>query len=155
MYSVGPDRASAPTLPLAGEHFDPHVTFGFHPVAWPAGAAIARGGCRPIESDVPAAYAVAPETASARSSGLMPPVLAGFGFHAVRDPSRPSAASLLRGWPLRELKVPPAYTVDPDTAIARAPPLGFGFQLVNEPVFASIALRPTYTVEPETASGPA
>ena len=60
--------------------------------------------------------------------------------------------------------MPPAYTVEPDTANAVTMLVAFGFQPVAAPVASSAAMRfrvsppielkvpPAYTVEPDTAN---
>src|SRR5882672_1673894 len=87
------------------------------------------------------------------------------GFQLVARPVAESIAAIrLRACPPMLAKPPPAYTLEPLTAMAMTEPSGLGFHVVARPVVASsaaILLRgcppmlekapPAYTLEPLTA----
>ncbi|CAB5010847.1 unannotated protein [freshwater metagenome] len=107
-YTVDPDTANALT-PASG--------FGSHAVAVPSESMAARlfRSLPLIAEKFPPTYTVDPDTASDRTLGELLTVTT-FGFHAARVPSVPMAARLLRVVDPIVSKVPPTYTVEPDTA---------------------------------------
>ena len=159
---------------------------GFHAVAKPLVAstaaalrrvAVVAGSAR-TEVKLPPRYTVDSPTAKAFTAVPSAPRV-GLGSQAVAKPVAAfTAAALLRVTVLvaswrTAVKLPPRYTVVPDTASAFTsfdPPVGFGSHAVGAPLVASTAtaalrgatgrsvglswvkVPPRYTVEPATAS---